>query len=187
MIVYFDKIIEEYIGIAIKVTLKRRVHSNEPIIRYDILIVNDDRKEILNIIQLYNNGNVNTIYDVAILYKIINTRTKEDLFFKGIDKVISLFYYLIGINSKYAINYSGIINKIKEDIERHKEELNKLRDNLKYINYNRRNSWEEVGEYIRYNLPASYTGQYITYTTTSDTNLYRQTGNSYTPWRIIYD
>lgn len=187
MIIYFDKIIGEYIGIAIKVTLKRRVSSNEPIIRYDILIVNDDREEILNIIQLYNNGYVNIIYDVAILYKIINTKTKEDLFFKGIEKVISLFYYLIGINSKYAINYSRIINKIKEDIERHKEELNKLRDNLKYINYNKRWGWEEVGEYIRYNLPASYTGQYITYTTTSDTNLYRQTGNSYAPWRIIYD
>lgn len=187
MIIYFDKTIEEHVGIAIKVTLKRRVCSNKPIIRYDILIVNDDREEILNIIQLYDNGNVNTIYDVAILHKIINTKTKEDLFFKGIDKVISLFYYLIGINSKYAINYSGIINKIKEDIERHKEELNKLRDNLKYINYNRRNGWEDVGKYIRYNTLSSNTSQYIIYTTTSDTNLYRQTGNSYTPWRVIYD
>lgn len=188
MIIYFDKTIDEHIGIAIKGTLKCRVSSNEPIIRYDILIVNDDREEILNIIQLYNNGNVNTIYDVAILHKIINTRTKEDLFFKGIDKVISLFYYLIRINSKYAINYSGIINKIKEDIERHKEDLNKLRDNLKYINYNKRKrSWEEVEEYVRYNYQTSNVGQYITYTTTSDTNLYRQTGNSYAPWRIIYD
>lgn len=187
MIIYFDKTIDEHIGIAIKGTLKRRVSSNEPIIRYDILIVNDDREEILNIIQLYNNGYVNIIYDVAILHKIIYTKTKEDLFFKGIEKVISLFYYLIGINSKYAINYSCIINKIKEDIERHKEELNKLRDNLKYINYNRRNTWEEVGEYIRYDYQTSNVGQYITYTTTSDSNIYRRTGNSYAPWRIIYD
>lgn len=81
MIVYFDKTIDEHIGIAIKGTLKSRVYSNEPFIRYDILIVNDNREEILNIIQLYNNGNVNTIYDVAILHKIIYTKTKEDLFF----------------------------------------------------------------------------------------------------------